>query len=107
MDTELRNIPGLKPEDVVVIKKFTYGDKNRLTGKCVVINFKTQKPEFDVGEYRTYVLYYGIKSASFLDVHTDKLKVIEELYPETGEFLFNKILEFNNMSENSQDLVKG
>lgn len=99
---ELNNIPGLEPDKVVKIKKFTYGDKNKLTSKCVSINFNTQKPDFDLASYRTYTLVYGILEAPF----NINLEGVENLLPETGEYLFSEILNYNGMGDGKSDLIK-
>ena len=101
---ELKNIPGLEPEQIVKLRKFNYGDKSKLVSKCLSLNLNTQKPEFDLESYRLYALYYGLIEAPFL--REDKIKSIEEISPETGEFLFTEIVEYNNMGEKRQDLTK-
>lgn len=99
---ELNSIPGLEPGAIVKIKKFTYGDKNKLSAKCVNINFSTQKPEFDLASYRLYVLVFGITEAPFELTKEG----IEDLTPETGEYLFSEILSYNNMGDGRSDAVK-
>ena len=99
---ELSNIPGLEPEKTVKIKKFTYGDKNKLSSKCVSIDFKTKTPHFDLALYRSYVLIFGITEAPFeLDI-----KGIEDLLSETGEYLFKEILDYNNMGDGAAEFEK-
>ena len=99
---ELNNVPGLEHDKVVKIKKFTYGDKNKLSSKCVSINFQTQKPEFNLASYRTYVLVFGIVEAPFgLSVED-----IDNLLPETGEYLFTEILNYNGMGDDKNALIK-
>ena len=100
----LSNIPGLKPEDEVVIKKFKYGDKAKIHSSCLDLkispNSQKASVDFDMGEYKIIVLDRGIVKAPFITQIQSKRKFIEnDMEDETGEFLFKEILEYNKMQD--------
>lgn len=95
---ELRNVPGLEPDQVVEIKKYNYNDKSALAGKCAKMTMKNlQDPEIDIHAYKIFALVYGIKKAPFFGVGIDKEKAIQELDADTGEYLFQEVSAFNNI----------
>jgi len=104
---ELKGIPGLNPEESVIIKKLGYGSLSKLRSKSAIpdINVTTKKVEMslNLGEYAKWLIIYGVDQASFFDKCTnehDKERVIDndELSAETGEFLFKEIEKLNNFT---------
>lgn len=96
----LNNIPGMEPDQEVVIRKFTYGDKNKLSGKCVKVNMNRPNDlEVDLENYKTYTLVYGIVSAPFFNTTSDKVSAVENLDCDTGDYLLKEITEYNNMGQ--------
>ena len=103
---EIRNVPGLEPEQVVVIKKYNYNDKSALAGKCAKMTLNNMSsPELDIHAYKIFALVYGITKAPFFGVGIDKEHAIKELEADTGEFLFKEVSQFNSL-EPVQDLKK-
>lgn len=115
-EKELTNVPGLNPDDVVVIKRFSWSQKNKIlskaldissTSKAVGRNVKENNIEskMDLYELRIRTLLYGIKSAPFFiynaadsnDAMQQKRKIFENdnFAPETGEFLYDAIDKLN------------
>ncbi|MFZ5988883.1 MAG: hypothetical protein ACOYWZ_17395 [Bacillota bacterium] len=100
---ELREVPGLNPEDAIVIKKFTYGDKSKLAGKCAKLDLKNPNSvDIDIGEYKIWAIVYGVEKAPFFGVGIDKYKAVENLPAETGDFLFNEVTQYNNLGDISE-----
>lgn len=102
---EIRGIPGRDPNDVVVIKKYTYGDQSklaqRLLGQGLSIKGMKSTDETKIDAYaaKIFPLVYGIVKAPFFQVgmkESDKIKAIEELDPTTGEFLLKAVSEYNS-----------
>lgn len=100
MEKELKNVPGMGSEDVVVIKKFTYGDKSFIAGKVTKVKPREKEPEIniDVEAARIYTIVRGVARASFFagcKTTEDRVTVVENLDEETGAFLFKEIGDFN------------
>ena len=104
---ELSNIPGLKPEEKVIIKKLGYGTLNKLRGKSaksdVNPNTKHVTMNLDLGEYMKWIIIYGVKQAPFFDrcrSDEDRERVIDndELEANTGQFLFTEIEKLNGFA---------
>lgn len=105
---EIKNVPGLNPEDVVVIKKYTYGDQAKLGRKITKLSLndikqgKRGEQDSDIYAAMIYPLVYGIIKAPFFTPgfnEEKKVLAIEELSPETGKFLINEVKEYNNLGE--------
>jgi signal peptidase I len=111
---DLTNIPGLNPSDIVVIKKYSYGDKCKLASKVANISISkgmrmNQKQieqelenKIDLWAMQIYPLVYGIETAPFLRpgmTETDKIQAVEHLPGETGAYLLEKVNELNNGQE--------
>ena len=123
-EKELTNVPGLNPEDVVVIKKMSYGQSARLSDKMINLGVQAEvvrnKPKENLNanvkfyELKIYTLLYGLKSAPFyrLDASSkdsaevQKLKCIDELEKETGDFLFKEINNLNNSEAITDEVEK-
>jgi len=124
-EKELKNIPGLKPEDVVVIRKLSYGEQSELIEKSVdadasgamsgrAVKGQPQiKASISLGKFRVWLLVYGIrefrtenpqlKAWNLLaakpnspEVISQKLTIINKLESETGAHLFEQLNGFNN-----------
>lgn len=126
---ELTNIPGLKPEDVVVIRKYSYGGKTKITqailkniGKKEIEMFKQAQlvgKEIDESELMTKVpievmrilpLVHGILKAPFFNENisdSEKQKVIEnDLEDDTGSFLLKEIIAYNKREDQNEEAKK-
>jgi len=102
---ELKNIPGLDAEEIVVIKKLGFGSLNKLRNKSAIAtgDMKTGgvSANLNLGDYHVYSLVYGIKEAKFFTncrTTEDKVRIInnDDIEAETGQFLFDEIQKFNN-----------
>ena len=103
---ELIQVPGLKPEEKVIIKKYSYGDQAKLAAKIAKINIKNMQaglkamPEAEPDLYaaKIYPLVYGVISAPFFPAgasELQKVKAVEGLEQETGEFLLQELNRHN------------
>jgi len=104
---EIKNIPGLDSEEIVVIKKIGFGSLNKLRNKAAVTNADVRtggiQSTLNLGDYHKYSLVYGIKEAKFFEnckTAEDKARVIDEdvIEAETGQFIYNEIQKFNNFA---------
>ncbi len=101
METEeLKEIPGLKPEDVVVIRKFDYGLKSDLSDKATEITLVNgrESARLSLSSMKIYTLVYGIIKAPFFEGKTeeaDKFNAVRGLDSETGDYIFERIGKFN------------
>lgn len=103
---ELINVPGLKSEDVVVIKKYTYGEQAKLSSKIAKVSVPDIKSgktdtsvDTDIYAAQIYPLVYGIFKAPFIvpgSSEQQRVNAIEELDPDTGKFLSEEIKKLNN-----------
>ena len=101
---ELKNIPGLDPEDVVVIKKIGFGSlsqlRNKSTDASVDVNTSKVSAKIKIGEYMKWAIVYCVQEASFFKGLTiaDRARYIDDdkLNSDTGEFLFAEIQGLNN-----------
>lgn len=99
---ELREIPGLKKEDVVIIKKFNYGEVAELGEKAArieVVRNKQMNVGVNIAAYKVFTLVYGISNAPFFSTGCDKEQLIKNLEKETGEYIFKEITKFNEMDD--------
>lgn len=118
-EKELTTVPGYENQ-VVVIKKYSYGDKSRLQGRSINTNISKEDLEkedgdmnmegtLDLASYRIYSLIYGIKSAPFFKpgmTEQEKLAVIDnDLTEDAGAFIYEEITKFNQ-SKLNVDLKK-
>lgn len=104
---ELKDIPGLKPEDVVVLKKYTYGDQSKLSAKITNVKMGNMKgstslenTEIDMWAAQIYPIVYGVAKAPFFAPgmsEEQKVQAIENLPKETGLFLLNAVKEYNEV----------
>jgi hypothetical protein len=112
-EKELKNVPGLEPEDVVVIKKLGFGSLNELRSKSTNASINRNggfNADVDLGKYMKWLVVYGVKSAPFFPGNltaNDKAVVIDkDLVPsETGEFLYKEIQKLNGF-EQAEELKK-
>jgi len=104
-DLELKNVPGLGSEELVIIKKLGYGSLNTLRSKTTTANLNAVNgsvaANIDLGEYMKWVVVFGVKEADFFKscrTFEDRAKYIEKdnLHAETGEYLFKEIQKLNN-----------
>jgi hypothetical protein len=97
---ELKGVAGFQENDWAIIKKYTYRERTKLSGKSVFLNEKNL-PQVDVGKLQFYAVVYGLKDASFLNGKTSTEDQIEFLNNSTQNFhiIFNKISKLNNLNE--------
>jgi len=103
----LKGVPGLKPDEEVVIKKLGYGSLTKLRNKCTDSSMRQDgsiAAKVLFGEYSKWLIIYGIKSATFFNSCRsvdDRSAVIDSdvIEPETGDYLFKKLQEFNKFDK--------
>jgi len=105
---EIIGVPGLKPDDKVVIKKFSYNDFAVLQGKLARVKMfgqrNTDDSDVNVEGGAIWMLVLGIKYAPFFEqdfTREQKEKVIraDSFDPKIGEYLFRAISEYNEMGD--------
>jgi len=105
---EIKNVPGLNPEDVVVIKKYTYGEQAKLSQKIARLSIddikagKSGASEPDIYAAMIYPLVYGVVSAPFFNVgasEAQKVVAIENLEGDTGKFLMEEVKNYNGLDD--------
>jgi hypothetical protein len=110
----LQNVPGLAPEQIVVIKKLGYAALSQLRSKSVNAklgsNMRDMDANIDLGQYHKWIIVYGVKSAPFFAsciTVDDRSKYFDSdsIPAETGEFLFKEIQKFNGFAA-GDDLKK-
>ena len=103
---ELGKEPGFQEDEWAIIKKFTYRERTKLTGKGVSLD-ENNKPEIDVGQMQFYAVVYGLKDASFLNGKTSTDDKVNYFENSTRNYLtlFKEISNLNNM-DNMQALLK-
>jgi len=109
---ELKNVPGLKPEDVVVVKEYSYGEQALLASKVAKLSAnkvmrmssdqleKQMEQNYDLYAAQMYPLVFGVSKAPFFKEGMSieqKLEVIFELPKKTGAFLLNEVKEINEV----------
>jgi len=97
---------GFQVDDWAIIKKFTYRERTRLTGKFLSLDLNN-KPKINVGQLQFYSVVYGIKDASFLKGKTtteDKLEFLENTTADLT-LIFKEISLLNKL-ENLQVMLK-
>jgi len=106
-EKQLSNVPGMKPDDIVIIKKLGYGSLNKLRGKATKSNIDVKNQgvntEMDLGEYMKWIMIYGVVKAPFFDncrTNLDREVYIDDdkLSAETGQFLFQEIEKHNGFA---------
>ena len=71
MEEEVKNIPGLNENEVVVIRKFGYKSMKKIRNKVKIEvstdekGQQTEKPSFSFGDLQLAFFVYGIKSSPF------------------------------------------
>lgn len=107
-EKELRNIPGLKEDDVFVIKKFSFKERLKLKQKSMRISLDPvsgkQDGFIDLAELQKWTVIYGIKKCPlFAEDATEDVKekaLLKDSFPASaGEYLFQQINEFNNFAD--------
>lgn len=107
---ELINVPGLDPEQKVVIRKLGMGSLTKLRSKSVLTNVKHNgnvggpETNVDIGLYTKWILIFGIKEAPFFEgcrTYEDRERAFDNdvMETETGEFLFQKIQVLNRFQK--------
>lgn len=108
---EIKNVPGLNPEDKVVIKKYSYGEQAKLASKIAKVSLSSIRSgkgldgEPDLFAAQIYPLVYGIMKAPFFThgmSESDKVAAIEALDGETGKHLIEAVREYNSMENNAE-----
>ena len=103
----LENVPGLNPDEKVVIKKLGYGGLTKLRGQSTnsQINPVTGaiSASLDLGLFSKWMVILGVKEAPFFKnckTVDERESVIDNdtVSSDTGEFLFKSIQEFNNFT---------
>lgn len=122
---DLNNIPGLNPEDKVIVWKMNYGMRSDLQGETHTMHMEQEgnkqvgKGSIDLKKIKLLTLAYGIFEAPSLGIKpfrtidlgmteeekVERLKIIRNLEPETGDFLFDKINKFGKV-EDMENLKK-
>ena len=111
---ELTNVPGLPPEEIVVIRKLGYGSLSILRDNSAITEVNARSGESNtaikLGQYMKWLVALGISKLSLFNncvTFEDKVRAIErdQLPSETGEYLFQEIEKFNNFRGND-DLKK-
>jgi len=103
----LKNVPGLEPEQEVVIKKLGYGSLTKLRNKCTNASMGSNgsvKAQMLFGEYSKWLIIFGVKSAPFFEKCRsvdDRSLVIDndDVMPSTGDYVFKEIQVFNKFDE--------
>lgn len=110
MEEEIKNIPGLNPEDVVVIRKFGYKSMRKIRNK-VKIEVTTdangqqvEKPSFNFGDLQLSFFVHGIKSAPFFkegmsDEQRFSVVDSDDFDTHIVDYLYPKIAAMNSMED--------
>ena len=97
----LLDVPEFEGKEVV-IKKFNYGNKLDLQEDSMTIGLKDGKEsaEVSLSKLKTNTIIMGIVSAPFFTMAAkeQRLKELRELDPDTGDFLYMAVQEFNTKS---------
>lgn len=110
----LSNIPGMKPEETVVIRVLGFGSVSKLRSVSTSITADplTKKTSIavDVGEYNKTLLALGVKSAPFFPGLCDfkkRISIIESdgITSEAGEHIVKELRRLNKLEE-VEDLKK-
>lgn len=113
----LKNIPGLKPEDTVMIKRLVFGEKCDLEDVVAEVGVNKLNPKQPVssiklGRFKIYLLAYAIKSVTTIDpilnqlkqfenkevtaqILAQKLSIVRKLNDEAASFIFEQANLFN------------
>lgn len=98
---EITNIPGLNPDDKVVIKKMNWGEKLSITDAATTIEMvnNQERVTASVKETKLWTLIIGIVEAPFFkDIKNpqERYKILERFEdPTPCEYLFKEISNFN------------
>lgn len=122
MKKELKNIPGLEPEQTVVIWDMNFGFKSDFQGEVSDISFSDDgkgkasgTAKMNVGKLRIMTLLYGILEAPSLGINLPKdlkmgfsleekenrLRAVRCLEKDTGLYIYNEI---QNISKDDEDI---
>jgi len=104
---ELTGVPGLNPEERVVIKKLGFGSLNKLRSRTTVADISiagSVNTKLDLGEYMKWMLIFGIKEADFFKgsrTVEDRVQMIDNdiIDSDTGEFILKQIQIFNKFEQ--------
>lgn len=111
MEEEVKNIPGLDPESVVVIRKFGFKSmkkiRNRITIDVIndpVTGQSVEKPSFNLGDLQLAMFVYGIENAPFFKLEMsdqEKFDVVDSDNFDTRivDYLYPKIAALNNVAQ--------
>ncbi len=110
-EKELKEVPGMEKDQIVIIRKFTYGDKCLLGDGIfdISVDGGKQKVNIKTSNLRFYTVVLGIKSAPFFpgeniqwetiglnQLHIDRrIEQLKRLQVETGDYLFKEVNKFN------------
>ena len=102
---EFTKVPGLEPEDKVIIKRLDYGEKQDVSDEATEISIINNKQSVNVklGKTKIWMLIIGVIEAPFfkgLTTNEQKYNVVRGLSQETGDFLF---LELNKINAPTMD----
>lgn len=118
---EVKNIPGLEDEDIVVIWKMNYGFRSDLQGEISDLNIEQKgnnssgTAKMDIKKYKILNLVYGIFESQKLGIQPpsdiglgltqqekeQRTRAIRMLDGLAGTYLFQKIGELNKEPEES------
>lgn len=97
-------------DEAVTIKKFSYGDRQKLAGAAVKMNIENERriSEVQIAEMNLMILQIGIVSWTFTRPYNDKAVPvsrhwIEQLDPKDAEFILGEINALNPSIERSAD----
>ena len=95
----LNDVPGYEGNDIV-IKKFDYGEKLDLQEDSIKVAFVNGKEEasISISKLKFNTIINGIVTAPFFTMadKAQRLTEVRSLEPETGDFLYLAIQEFNS-----------
>jgi len=124
---ELKNIPGLEPEQSITIWKMNYGFKSDLQGETTGMSMEQGEGEkmsgsakMDITKLKILNLVYGIFESSSLNISAPKdlgmgltqvekdqrTRAIRALSVESGAYIFKKIGEINKDNKEEAETIK-
>ena len=112
-EKDIRNIPGLNPDDIVTIKKLGFGTITKLRNKSTNAELAVSggvNASMLLGEYTKWLIIYGIKKAPFFDkcrnVDERSITIDNDIIETiTGDYLFKQIQLLNGFDK-VEDLKK-
>ena len=120
---EIKNIPGLKDDQVVTIWKMNYGFRSDLQGQIAKVNLNSngkKEVSVDLTIPRIFYLVYGILEAPALGIEkplsielglneselTKRISIIRNMESDVAEYIYPLVQEINNPEENTEDIKK-